>query len=338
MFDVPAWIEWSKESVLRRFPKDQREKVAGILNGQEIAVEHDIRYGKIICKFIPHPSDRIMLDDVHRREREGEPTVVYECGIATREAHEREVIKKMRKGASPEELIDDFIERQKVEGLTFYEPVADLSVPYLFSEELKKFLPKFIDYLVEKLDLSKVCLHLDEHQTLDFVPFEKAQQTSEMKRILVEDFLAKHSNEPEIRRALRSQSGGARKRKGFVWTDKDKIAFYQKVESLPKRGNASYWKYALDKLIEHEFDIETVTWLKSRPVLKDFPEQLFAEAVRTWRKYLESENWHAMREEDKPRAFEFRHALHTLGYPDGFLYSTLETHYYRGKRLSDKQK
>lgn len=337
MVDVKSWLQLSKFFALQRFPEDQREKVQDIFGGKELVIEHDVRYGKIVCKFIPTTADEIIIDGMHRQIR-GEPRIIYECGSATREAHDNDVIKKMRKGRTPDELLNDFIERQKVEGLTFYEPVGDLSVPYLFSEELKKFLPDFINYLVEKLDVSKVCSSLDEHQTLHFVSPELAQRTGEMKKILVQDFLAKHSNEPEIKRALRREPGGARKRKGFVWTDKDKIAFFQQVESLPKRENVSYWKYALDQLIEQEFDAETIAWLKSRPVLKDFPEQLFAEAVKVWRKYLESENWNGMRSEDKPLAFEFRHALHLLDYPDEFKYSTLETHYYKGKKLSGAQK
>lgn len=243
-----------------RFPEEQREKVKDILDGKEIIIEHNVRHGKIICHFIPTPADEIIMKDMRKQ---GEmPTVIYKCGEATREAHEKEVIKKMKAEAPSNELINDFFERQRIEGLTFYEPIGDLDSPYLFSEELEKSLPNFLNYLVEKLDINKICILLDEHQTLDFVPPEMAQSANEMKKILVEDFLAKYNNEQEVKQALRVKQGGPRKRKGFVWTKTEKKAFYQKVESLPTKNNKSYWQYALDVLIEQEFDAETITWLK----------------------------------------------------------------------------
>lgn len=133
------------------------------------------------------------------------------------------------------------------------------------------------------------------------------------------------------------KQGGARERKGFVWTDDKKIAFYHKVESQPKTNNKSIWQYALDTLIEQEFDASTITWLKSRPLLKDIPQELSDEAVKTWRKYLERENWREMKSEEQPRSFEYRYTTRLLGYPDEFTYSTLETYYYEGKKLSDNQ-
>jgi len=133
------------------------------------------------------------------------------------------------------------------------------------------------------------------------------------------------------------KQGGARKRKGFVWTKEKKVAFYEKVEALPKYKDKSIWQHLLDALIEQEFDAETITWLRTRPTIKDIPKELFDRAVKTWRKYLADENWNEMKLEDKPRAFEFYHALHLLDYPHSFKYSTLETYYYKGKKLSDKQ-
>jgi hypothetical protein len=338
MFELSRWIETSKHFALERFPEEQRGKVKHILDGKEIIIEHNIRHGKIICHFIPTPSDEIIMKDMRKQGGGEEPTVIYQCGEGTREAHEKEVIKKIKAKVPSNELIDDFVERQRIEGLTFYEPIGDLDRPYLFSEELKSSLPNFLNYLVEKLDIERICIHLDEHQTLDFVSPELAQRVSGMKKILVEDFLAKHSNEQEVKQALRVKQGGARKRKGFVWTKTEKKAFYQKVESLPTKDSKSYWQYALDLLIEQEFDAETVTWLKSRMVLKDASGELFSEAVKTWRKYLGSEKWGEMLPEEKPRAFEYRHALHLLNYPDEFKFSTLDSYFYVGKKLSDLQK
>lgn len=133
------------------------------------------------------------------------------------------------------------------------------------------------------------------------------------------------------------KQGGARERKGFVWTPEKKVAFYKEVESLPKHKGESVWQFILDELIEQGFDAETIAWLKSRSYLKALPEKLSDNAVKSWRKYLPDENWNEMKPDDKPRAFEFRYALHSLDYPDEFAYSTLETYYYEGKRLSDNQ-
>jgi len=133
------------------------------------------------------------------------------------------------------------------------------------------------------------------------------------------------------------KQGGARKRKGFVWTNERKIAFYEKVEALPKHKDKPVWQYLLEELIEQEFDADTIAWLRTRPAVKDIPKELFDRAVKTWRKHLADESWNQMKPEDKPRAFEFCHALHLLDYPQSSKYKTLETYYYEGKNLSDKQ-
>ncbi len=137
---------------------------------------------------------------------------------------------------------------------------------------------------------------------------------------------------------LGRKHGGKREKKGFHWTNERKSAFYNEIESLPKIKNQSCWQFALDELVENEFDSDTISWLKSHPAFKALPDDLFKDAIKVWRKYLERENWTEMKREEKPRSFEFRHALYLLSYPDEFKYSTLETHYYKGKDLaSDAQ-
>jgi hypothetical protein len=64
------------------------------------------------------------------------------------------------------------------------------------------------------------------------------------------------------------KQGGARKRKGFVWTNESKMAFYEKVEALPKHKDKSIWQYLLDELIEQGFDADTKAWLRTRPAIK----------------------------------------------------------------------
>lgn len=140
--------------------------------------------------------------------------------------------------------------------------------------------------------------------------------------------------------------GGSRKKKGFTWNDERKIAFYHSVENLPKiklksrTGNnpeVSFWDHALDKLIEAEFDSVTESQLKKLGDSKDIPQSLFKKAVRAWRKYLFNESWNEMIEQEKPLAFGYFHALYLLKYPVEATYSSLETYYYRGKKLSENQ-
>lgn len=138
-------------------------------------------------------------------------------------------------------------------------------------------------------------------------------------------------------RRLGIKKGGKRERHGFAWTDEKKMAFFKKVESLPKVRGQSCWQFALNELIDQEFSAETVSWLKSHPAFKTLPESLFRNAVKVWRKYLERENWSEMKREESPRAFELRHALHLLEYPDKFTFSTLETHFYAGKKLAKSE-
>jgi len=320
---------------LRKFAEKDQQKVKDVFDGKEVVIEHEIRYGKIVCRFIPTPAREAVKDELCGRTNP--EAAIYRCGMATRDAHEKQVIKKLKAGADSKELIDDFIKRQEIEGTTFYAPVDDLAQPYYFSQELMKLLPGFLQQLVEKLDISNICLQLDEYQTLNFIPHETAEAASTWKKMLTEDFLAKHSNEPELRRVLRVKQGGPRKRKGFVWTNESKIAFYQRVNTLPKQNGRSVWQFILETLIHHEFDAETVSWLKTHPALNEIPGTIFNEAVKTWRKYLLDMRWNEMKPCDKPRAFEFRHALHLLGYPEEFTYSTLKTHYLRGKAVVENQ-
>jgi hypothetical protein len=125
--------------------------------------------------------------------------------------------------------------------------------------------------------------------------------------------------------------GGARQRKGFAWSEDRKAKFYKTVQALPKYGEKPIWQFLLDELVEAEFDAEAIEWLKAVPGLKEVSKGLIDTAIKTWRKYLAHENWNEMKPEDKPRAFEFRHALSSLGYPLDFAHSTLEAYYHQGK-------
>lgn len=152
---------------------------------------------------------------------------------------------------------------------------------------------------------------------------------------LKDEILKQHWS--RIRDLAGIKRGGARERRGFVWTDSKKIAFFEQVEALPKYKDKSIWQFLLGELAEQAFDAETITWLKTHPAVADMPPELFDRAIRAWRKYLLDERWEEIEPEDKPRSFEFRHALGLLGYPDEYALSTLETYYYEGKKLSDNQ-
>lgn len=139
------------------------------------------------------------------------------------------------------------------------------------------------------------------------------------------------SKETEKRRKRDAgvKSGGKRLRKGFTWDPKKKAEFSEAVRRTPQIKGKSIWEYACDELIEEEFDVETVRWLLTRPAFKTIDHDLFKEAVKRWRKYDERAD--IVDDNDKPRHFEYRQALISLGIPDTFAFSTLENYYYTGQ-------
>ena len=289
MSNILGLFEVCKFVALLALPEDQRERAKDFFKGKEIVMQYKVRYGKIVCRFIP----------------------------------------------------------DRIENVMIYEPFFDLRKPYLFSQDLIRSLPMFLNYLVEKGDIREFCTYIDVREVCTYLSMEQClnnlhqrlgQHLRESKKKLVEEFLKRHGRVKELKQELRITRGGPRKRKGFVWTDKEKIAFYQTVASQPKKGNKSYWQYILDELIEQEFNAETIIWLKSHPAFKNIPKRLFEEAVKTWRKYLLHENWKEMKPEEKPRAFEYRQALDWLNYPDKYTFSTLNRYFYAGKKLYEFQK
>lgn len=139
--------------------------------------------------------------------------------------------------------------------------------------------------------------------------------------------------------------GNNRKSEGF-WNEKRMIDFYQTVENLPKvkpksrtgeKPEISFWEYALDKLIEDDFDFHSINLLKTHRNFRGKPTELLDKAIKTWRKYSSEGNWNELRVEEKPRAFEYQHALHLLDFPAEAANSSLETYYYKGKKLSENQ-
>ena len=126
--------------------------------------------------------------------------------------------------------------------------------------------------------------------------------------------------------------GGAREtKKPFVWTPERALEFYEAVNSLPSIADKPMWEYASERLRDNDFDLETFTWLRSRPAFADVPEDLLREAADEWK--LHEESWNSLPPKNSPQAYAFRHVCSKLGIPN-YAYNTLRAKYYDGKRMS----
>ena len=124
--------------------------------------------------------------------------------------------------------------------------------------------------------------------------------------------------------------GGSRKREGFVWTNVDKIKFYETFEKLPQINGKMLWDYAYEKLNENDFNYKYIDYLKTETLFKEVPEQLFSEAIRTWQKYKNS--FTKPKPEEKPLRFALQHTLLLLNFPKT-AFSTMKTYKSAGKKL-----
>lgn len=131
------------------------------------------------------------------------------------------------------------------------------------------------------------------------------------------------------------QRGGKREKKGFMWTKQNKISFYKQVMHLPKIADKPMWEYALNELMEKNFDFYIEEYLKNKTPFRDVPKKLFTEAIKIWKKY--KDDLVNMKPQDKPRAFEFLHALYLLEYPQ-ITFSTSVKYFTQGKKLSEFDK
>ena len=131
------------------------------------------------------------------------------------------------------------------------------------------------------------------------------------------------------------QRGGKREKKGFMWTEQNKISFYEQVVQLPKINDKPMWEYAFNELTEKNFNFYIEEYLKTRIEFKTVPKKLFVEAIKTWKKY--KDDLINIKPQDKPRAFEFQHALHILEYPE-ITFSTSVKYFTEGKKLSKLNK
>lgn len=134
---------------------------------------------------------------------------------------------------------------------------------------------------------------------------------------------------------LEIKRGGTRPKKGFVWTEEHKKAFYEQVITLPKIKDIPMWEYALNELMEKDFDFYIEEYLKNKTPFKKVPPKLFNEAIKTWKKY--KDDLITIKPSEKPRAFEFRHAVHLLQYTE-IAFSTSVKYFSEGKKLSSLNK
>ena len=140
----------------------------------------------------------------------------------------------------------------------------------------------------------------------------------------------------KFRGRLNIGAGGKRERKGFTWTDANKIQFWKELNQLPKIKGQSVWKYIFNELVDVDFDIETQEWLRTNPIVKKIPSEIFDEAISKLRKYYYLKDITV--DEHKPRYFDFRWALSNLEFPNDYKYSTLKTYFTKGKALAKKEK
>jgi hypothetical protein len=202
-----------------------------------------------------------------------------------------------------------------------------------FMNELPLFLEQIQNDAVEKIkrELLKPLKDSDD--------FTTSKTASEITKKLTKNLIDKKNQ--IVKRKFNIKRGGSKKKRGFSWTEERKINFFKTVEDLPKvktgKTLISIWEFALYELIEQEFDIEVIRWIKSHPQFRDVPDNLYIEAIKTWKKYLLHENWNEMKKDEKPLAFKYRHAIHKLDYPDSYKFSGLKTIYYTGKSLVKNQ-
>jgi len=130
--------------------------------------------------------------------------------------------------------------------------------------------------------------------------------------------------------------GGARERKApFVWDVEKAWGFYTAVQFMPRIGDKPLWEYARERLRDHDYDLATISWLKSCKAFLDVPDDLLTEAANIWRRY--DKNWDSLPAKYSPQAFTFRHACHQLRYPE-YAYNTLRAKFYQGREKSRGRK
>lgn len=154
-----------------------------------------------------------------------------------------------------------------------------------------------------------------------------ADKASEKRKVISQP------NLPIQNRLLGIKKGGNRRIVDYSWTEESKKEFFVAVLTLPKIKGRSLWEYTALILIESDFDDAIISVLKKRREMTDVPDELFDQAVRVWKKY---ETISEIRREDKPRHFEYLHALHLLSIPANYEFQTLRKHYFAGQRLSRK--
>jgi len=136
------------------------------------------------------------------------------------------------------------------------------------------------------------------------------------------------------RRRLRApKQGGARRRRIYFESSRDRIFYASKVNTLkqPFRDKKNVWEYIIDLMEFEQYDLECIESLKAKTSLKDVPFHLIKEAF-TARKQLWEKGQNIPRRLS-PFAFILKHACCFLEIStDEISYETLRRRYREGQQ------
>jgi hypothetical protein len=220
------------------------------------------------------------------------------------------------------------------------EQICEIGLKYYRQAEKSELLKRLAERDVPRT-FAAMMRNLDAELSNSFLRILSTAQmraTNEIRKELNLPLLKKKQMKEFIEKPYRETEnillgigrGGKRPHKRTVWKEEDKIAFYKQVNDLPKINNKPMWEYASNELTEKGFDYYIEEYLRKKTPFKNVPK-LFSEAIRTWRKY--KDELIGIKPHEKPRAFEFRHAIHLLNCPEITFY-TAEKYYGQGKNAN----
>jgi hypothetical protein len=130
--------------------------------------------------------------------------------------------------------------------------------------------------------------------------------------------------------------GGNRRKRGYLLTMEEKLAFVRKVDLLkiPIRNKKNIWQYIIDVMEFEQYDSECLASLRAKESLSQVPIQLLREAIDERRKYHEQKK--KMPTELSPAAFILKHACLELGVNNPPGYEALKTLYRTFKKLNQQ--
>jgi hypothetical protein len=137
-----------------------------------------------------------------------------------------------------------------------------LRKPYFASRAITEQFPKFVQQIIESIDVSNLIDLLDDFPVKDSVhPPETIRAAAKSRKDLINDFKKKYSTDRKLKDTLKIKRGGARTRKGFAWKDNEMKTFYKQVSELPTIDGKRMWKYAYDELTKKNFSGTLLTMM-----------------------------------------------------------------------------